>query len=837
MIASMSRRTLSRLLPFFLLILLSVSLTGTARAASIRGTVMTPAGMPVNGANVLLVLKGKPVGASRTGANGSFQILTGPAGHYFLVVSAARFRQATTPDFYARPLDNLERNLVLEPDWVREPVVSLATGTSTPQAQTSEATSVLHPTDLGLREDLGTALRLMPGTIVAQQGQLGSQAELFVRGGSSDSSAFQFDGVDAGNLGRWFSFGPLSTTGLEQAEILREPGSYLYGPEGGSGIVRLETAHGTTHFPSLIFQGSVGNLYTSREQLELAGTHRSFDYYGAYSWLQTANDLPLDEFHVSTTAANIGWQLSGKTLLRATLHYGVDAAAGPQAWNFYHVSDDSTLKNQDLFIGAVIDHQTTQDFHNFVRYGAVRERQQLTLWQPSGQVVFPVNAFIAPCFGPAYYGKTGTITGANGASATGQAELDCSPSYGAQRVLNRDELVYQGDYKWTPHLQALIGFRFNEDRGAAPASSYYTASERTASEYTAGVHGDFKRRFYYTLGGSLEHLSTYGTQTSSHAGLLLYVLRPRTGSFNGTRLLFNFGDAVHEPSITDQDDSLARFLLVNGAQAVAQQLHISPLVAPTSRTFEAGLVQSFFGDHLTLRTRYFHNELGRQIETIGFYFLPELLPNLLPVEQQLLVEHLQLNGVHGFTLNSEAFRAQGIETTLESGLGRSFFVRGGYTWLEGRVQRSFSSDIAPALEPTPTYNGTPIGAESPLAGARPFRRPLHSGFFSATYANRKITAVLTGAIASRSDDSTFLQGRDINGGNSLLLPNGNLDFGYAKLDLGANYQVRTWLSLFGQLENMTDNQHIAPIGFPSLPLTFRTGLRIALGKPLSHSDR
>jgi vitamin B12 transporter len=74
-----------------------------------------------------------------------------------------------TPSFYAGKLDSVERNLVLEPQWVRQSIVVTATGTPTPQAQTSEATSVLGPLDLALRDDLTSALRLMPGTTAVQE--------------------------------------------------------------------------------------------------------------------------------------------------------------------------------------------------------------------------------------------------------------------------------------------------------------------------------------------------------------------------------------------------------------------------------------------------------------------------------------------------------------------------------------------------------------------------------------------------------------------------------------------------------------------------------------------
>ena len=150
---------------------------------------------------MVLVSNGKVVASAVSTADGSFQILTGSEGRFFLVVSAKSFRQLQTPDFYAGRLDSVERNLVLEPEWVRESIVVTATGTPTPQPQTSAATSVLGPLDLALRDDLVSALRLMPGTFVVQEGQRGAQTSLFVRGGNSDANKILLDGVSAGDLG------------------------------------------------------------------------------------------------------------------------------------------------------------------------------------------------------------------------------------------------------------------------------------------------------------------------------------------------------------------------------------------------------------------------------------------------------------------------------------------------------------------------------------------------------------------------------------------------------------------------------------------------------------
>jgi vitamin B12 transporter len=818
------------------LILLSALCSFFARAAEIHGIVTDASGARITSAAVVLIRDGNIVASSVSGADGSFEISTGEQGRFYLMISAKGFRQIETPGFYAGRLDNLERNLVLEPSWVRASIVVTANGTPTPQPQTGAATSVLGPNDLAGRTDLVNVLRLMPGTVVAQIGQSGSQASLFIRGGNSDSNEVLVDGVSAGDLGGRFDFGPLSTTALERAEVYRGPDSSLYGADAESGVVSLTTPHGTTSFPSFLFHGDAGNFTSFEDDLEVAGARNKLDYLGDFSWLQTDNSLPNDRFHVATSAGNFGWQPNGSTQLRGAVHYGVSAVGSPNAWDFYRVAADATQKDQDLLVSASLENQTTASFRNSLRYGATRRREQYYLWQPSGSLQ------TYDTFGDqAYFGNVVTIKGANGLTATGQAILNYPEQYPNDEFLdsNRDQLVYQGDYRFTPHLQGLIGFQFEDERGREylPAFATDEQTERTNYVYLAAVQGDFKSRFFYTLGGSLEHYSEFGTQTAPRASFSFYAIRPGKGALSGTRVLFNYGDANREPALTEEFSSLYRFLAKNGYGSVAQQLNIGPLASPASRTYEGGVEQSFLGQRLVLRTSYFHNQFGKQVESVGAVLLPNILPNLTAAAQQQLIQALGFYYTfdYGLAVNTEAFRAQGVEATVEGGIGSAIFLRGGYTYLDAVVQRSFSSDNEALVSGFGfSSNGVPLGAYSPLKGARPFRRPPHTGFLSASYSAHKVTAVLSAAFSSRGDDSTFLAYSDQNGGNSLLLPNRNLDPGYAKVDFGASYQLTSVLGVYGQVENITDNQHIAPIGYASLPTSVRAGVRIQWGKGSGH---
>jgi iron complex outermembrane receptor protein/vitamin B12 transporter len=718
--------------------------------------------------------------------------------------------------------------------------VATATGTPTPQPQTSEATSVLGPLDLALRDDLVNALRLMPGTVVIQTGEMGAQSAMAVRGGNSDGNKILLDGISVDDMGGRFDLGPLSSTAVERAEVYRGPDSALYGADAGSGVLSLTTPHGTTNFPSVLFQGDAASFQTSREELEVAGGHNKLDYLGAFSWLQTLNDLSLDEYHVATSAANVGWQPSGNTQIRATLRYGVDATGVPNAWDFYGIGDDRKQGDQDLYGSGSIENQTTPDFHNRFEYGMAHKREQSQQWYPAG-ICIPADG--VGCDGAAgsgtggnFYGLPVAIQGANGYSAAGPALLDYSAAnYGVypnrlDTVSNRDQILYQGDFRVTPHLSLLGGFHYANERAAEREPVYRIDEQIVRNNYDEvfGVHGDYKDRVFYTLGGDEEHSELIGNGFSPHAGVSGYALRSKHGIFSGTRLNFNFSQGEREPSPKDAFSSFYNFLQQHNGQTAIPPLNISPIEAPTARAWEGGGEQIFWSERLVFRASYFHNEYGREIEPVGAGLAIALLPGLTAQQQSQQESVLTSEGFPTLYLNSLAFRAQGIESTVESGIGKNIFLRGGYTYMDSVVQRSFAGDNPTLLAGAEQlFDGSiPVGIYSPLKGARPFRRPPHSGFFTASYAGRRLTGVLAATFSSRSDDSTGLAGRDLNGGNSLLLPNRNLDWGYAKLDLGASYKLLSWIGIFAQAENLMNDRHIAPIGYPSLPFTVRAGLRI-----------
>lgn len=794
-------------------------------AAVVQGRVTDPLGATIPNATITLISKGKVIGTANSQSDGSYQIRNNSSGRFYVVVASATFKQITTQSFYAGTLQTHSQDIVLEPAAVHQQVVVTANGTPTSEGQLSSSITVIQRPDFRNQAFLIDALRQSPGTFVVQEGMYGGVTSLFVRGGTSTSNRIVLDGTPMEDIGGTFDFSNVLTTGTSEFETYRGPNTVLYGSDAASGVVSLKTLEGSTSFPSLFYEGDAGNFHTWRNELQLGGTKSKLDYYGAGTIFESSNALPQDEYRNVGEVLNLGYALSGRTSIRVTGRNSDSSVGLPDAYDFYGLTNDGKQGDQDIYFTGLIDQQTSESWRNSVQYGMTRKREETQQWYPAGLLLGGDYAGAGN-----YYGNPVTIRGANGYSATGQALLNYGPAdygiypNGTDSVSNRDQLYAQSSYVVSPKFTAVLGFRYEDERGAFhdPSFDESLAIERANYDYIGEVQGNlFKNRVYYSLGGGIEKNQLFGTVGEPRIGLTYYPVHPGSGIAHGSKITFNFSKGVQEPDIFSQVDSLYDVLTQNGESSIATQYNIRPIGGETGRSYDGGGEQSFFSQRLLMDVNYFHNELGNQIE---FVYPQQLLE--LGVPQAVVTEVGNILG--GADLNSLAYRAQGIETQLQSQIATHFFARGGYTYTDGVVQKSFSSSaVGPStnlLFPTIL-----IGADSPLVGARPFRQPAHVGFIGVNYSGSKLFATVQGSFSSRSDDSTFLGGSDFNFGNTLLLPNRNLDSAYAKIDIGGSYKLKSDISVYAQLNNLVSDQHIGPIGYPSLPFTFRTGVRLQIG--------
>jgi iron complex outermembrane receptor protein/vitamin B12 transporter len=659
-------------------------------------------------------------------------------------------------------------------------------------------------------------MRQSPGVFVVQEGQTGGETSLFVRGGNSTANAVYVDGVPAVDVGGAFDYGTVSSTGIGKLELYRGADSAVYGTDAGAGVVTIETPRGVTLKPVLDYTGDAGNLHEWRNEVTAGGTARKLDYLAGWSRLDASNALPLDRFHDVTSVANLGYAFNGTTDMRLTMRYSVAAQGLPGAHDFYGISNNAKQSDEDLYSGLMVENTYHGEWHNLLRYGVARKREQALQFGDTGT---PLTVGSGDSAYTEYFGDVVTIRGANGYAVTGRAAFFQSNE---DQDSNRDQLYLQSDWSRSPVFRALFGFRYDDERGSLNDADYdlHESGQRTNFEYTLEAQGEIAGTLTYAVGGAVEKNHIYGLAATPRLGLSVVAIRPGPEPFHGTRLRGNIATGVQEPSLSLEFASLYGELSAAGDTADIVKYGIGPSAAQRSRSYEGGLDQNILGDKLVLRAAYFHNVFDRQLEGVSGQALAEYFGVSVPAIQYAY-------------LNSLAFRAQGAEVELEWQPATSVLVRGGYTRLDGVVLQSFASDAVAANQGTPTENpqlpGIAIGAESPLVGARPFRRPPKTGFLTAQYTRPKYNVALKAAFAGHSDDSTFLDGFDPQGGNSLLLPNSYLDFAYAKVDLRGEYALRSSVKIFAQIDNLLNDQHIGPIGYPALPLTVRAGLKIRLG--------
>jgi iron complex outermembrane receptor protein/vitamin B12 transporter len=502
----------------------------------------------------------------------------------------------------------------------------------------------------------------------------------------------------------------------------------------------------------------------------------------------------------------------------------------------YGIPDDAAVDEHDTSFGAVLENRAFSDrWHSLVQYGGVRLRQQYNDWSPTGIPYDPYGLGY-----PSYYlGLPVTQQGANGYVATpaaiaqveptlaqpGQAIYQYAGDYPQISTYNTNtDFVYaQTDYRFSQKLTALFGFRYTNERGFTYNGYSGTQStDRNNFSYMMEIQGGFWNRLYYTLGAGIEDNAVFGVASTPRASLAYYLKRPgSSGTFSGTRLTFNFAKGIKEPSIYYENNSLYGLLsnpalVPNGPELIAQY-HVQPFLAEDSRTYDGGIEQQLFGGKAQLSAVYFHNEFTNQAEYVSSQYLVQIgVPD----------EVAQALGYFGAAVNTLNYRAQGVEVSFRYHINRAVNVRGGWTYTDAVVQQSFaSSALAPAINPL--FPDIPIGAYSPLVGARPFRIAPNTGFASVDWSARRWFVSATGTFVSRRDDSTFLS--DTNFGNTLLLPNRNLDPSYQKIDLYGSYQVTKRLSAYTSLQNLLNQKYQETYGYPALPFTIRAGIKFTFG--------
>ena len=125
-------------------------------------------------------------------------------------------------------------------------IVLSATRTATERARTGLSVSVVEREELERSGNvrLSDYLATLPGISVAQNGPMGAQTALTIRGASARYTAVFVDGIRVDNpsdIATAFDFGALLTSDIARVEVLRGSQSALWGGSAVAGVINIST--------------------------------------------------------------------------------------------------------------------------------------------------------------------------------------------------------------------------------------------------------------------------------------------------------------------------------------------------------------------------------------------------------------------------------------------------------------------------------------------------------------------------------------------------------------------------------------------------------------------
>jgi vitamin B12 transporter len=184
--------------------------------------------------------------------------------------------------------------------------------------------------------------------------------------------------------------------------------------------------------------------------------------------------------------------------------------------------------------------------------------------------------------------------------------------------------------------------------------------------------------------------------------------------------------------------------------------------------WDAGVEQRFWNKRVVVGATYFYNDLSN---LIGF------------------------NGLFN-TLNLGAARTQGIETEFRANPIVDLTLSGSYTYLD--AEKTSSIDV-----------GAPVGSRLP-------RRPRNEVYLSASYlwCKKLRTTIEAKWVNAREEINPNFFG-----------PNMDIE-DYNFVNFAAEYEVNRYMSIFGRIDNLTNEHYAEVFGFPALGRTAFGGVKL-----------
>jgi outer membrane cobalamin receptor len=634
---------------------------------------------------------------------------------------------------------------------VQESLVVSATRTETPTSQIGSTSTSIGANEIANRQLLMVSdlLQTIAGVMVNRSGAPGAITSLFVRGGESDYTKVLIDGIPINEPGGYFDFSSLTANDLDHIEIVRGPQSALFGSDAMAGVLQIfsrRSAAETTR-PEMEFDLDGGRYDTLHGSANLDGGFRALAYDAYFSRFQTDNQGLNDAFWDSTAGFNLGYALGEHTHLRWITRADQSRAGTPGQTAFEPAITDAFYHRTDGYTGLSFSDQTNRLWNQRLTYTYERSRQ------------VSEDYGLDPPYYPTYEGSTSPYE-----------FFDVASDF--QNDTRRQHLDYQsnisvgsGDKHQGRHIFTLA---FDWDRETG-----FIGDPLSGTLPTHALRDDFGGTFQYQLllgrlflsnGVRVDDNSSFGKAVIPRSSAA-YLLRQATGVLGTTKLKFNFGLGIKEPSFLESFSPEPEFLGNPG------------LRPERSRGIDFGIEQRIWNDRAKVELNWFDNRFRDLIEFETISYSPYM----------------------GTYFNLDATKANGAEVVIESAPFKGLKFVSEYTYLNGWItQSSTPSD--------PIYG----------VGKGLLRRPCHSGSLGLMWNWRRVNLTSSTVFVGRRPDSDFAG----------LVPPLTSSASYINWNLAWTYQISRHVSYVGTIENLLDKSYMEALGYPALRLAYRTGARI-----------
>jgi len=205
-------------------------------AADVKGRIVDPSGAGIAGAQVAAINQTGIVARTTSAASGDYRIDAAEKPDSALVVTAPGFATRTVP---LKDSATIQLELAPRADSVQ------VVGSTIELPAAAQASSVDSISSEQVRErnepfamDL---LRYIPGAAFNQSGTAGGVTSLFLRGGNSNMTLVEIDGVPVNSFGGAFDFAHLPSEAIERIDVVRGAQSAVYGSYANTGAIDLVT--------------------------------------------------------------------------------------------------------------------------------------------------------------------------------------------------------------------------------------------------------------------------------------------------------------------------------------------------------------------------------------------------------------------------------------------------------------------------------------------------------------------------------------------------------------------------------------------------------------------